>query len=454
MYPSENAATEMLARIGYPRERVPLFTTAQAFWGEVLADLERPGSGMRAPFRQLRGAAQTHKAAVREFDEILPPPDAGLPRAIEVGKPQVAGCHAIVWTETDGARQAVHRWLEAANLGPRQVWANHEMTSFEVNQTDAGALAGHIRARFPQLLFKMLPPDAPDDLIGTIMVTGADGQQLPLPWVPNQLTVSELAEGAARFHPASASASTAAASRRNGRPTAVHHGAGFTRRVQLDTTLVQDDFRNGDEVAISSLRFHPIRVVFVGANPKPGDAGAGPGPEGYVPLAEARLSEERRKIRQQADSGHITLVGEFTNVQRTDVREIVRRRPDIIHLACRGEKRALLWEDGDGNMDPVPVDWLVRSIAMRSARRLSAIVLTACAGEAVAPILSDAARTVIAHCGLLADNLAISFTKSLYEELSQIPVLETAAKLAADDGYGGGLSSSLIIVQSSARGDS
>jgi hypothetical protein len=326
----------------------------------------------------------------------------------------------IVRTGDERVRESVRIWLESELLQPRIVWSVHGLTSFEVNETDDEQMRALIDGRYRRLLVKVISPDQPDELIPSLRVFDETDQELTVPTVPIQLTVAELGAMAAWFHPAEASTSIRTVGGRRRAEFAIHAGDGVTQQVPLDGTLLQWGFADGHRVAIKSVKYQEIRVVFVGACPRRNTA----------EFSDIRVSQELDQIRRAARMRNITLAGKFSHATRARLGEIMQAEPDILHIACRGKDGRLYWEDSDGDPDDVPADWLAENIAERAGRRLSGIVLSACDGETVAPFFSVAAREVIAHKGLVPDNLAIRFTAELYDELARMPVLRTAARRA------------------------
>ena len=275
--------------------------------------------------------------------------------------------------------------------------------------------------RYGRLLIKVVPPGQPDELIDMLRICDAYGRELTVPRVPVQLTVAEASAVAARFHPATMSASIRTAFGRRRAETATHSGDGITQQVPLDGTLLQLGFGNDHKVIIKSLEYQKVRVVFVGASPRENSDGR---------LGEIRVNGELEAIRQIARLGHITLAGYYTHATRAHLPEIMEREPDILHIACHGKNGRLYWEDDDGDPDDIPADWLSERIIERAGHRLAGVVLSACDGESTGMLFTNAAREVIAHKGRIADNLAIDFTTKFYDELARMPVLSTAARRA------------------------
>ena len=445
VYPTEASANEFLARIEFPRARIPLFRSEpQAFWNEVLNTV--PGDDLWSFVQRTFQAVGAHKEVTDELHDLASLLDGTRPQALEGAARPVRGCHAIVWTENERIREAARQWLLQEGLAPQLIWANAEMTSFGLNEANASIVATVIRRQRPELLFKVVGPNEDDYLIDQITVIGQDKREFPMRGVPVQLTLDDLSTSAARLHPAADS--TTSERIRN----AVRQGAdGRTQRVTPRQTLLQGGFRTGDRVSIGSVRFAPIRVLLIGANPRQLS------PDGGAARGADRFEAEAGRIREQARRGSVSVVGEFPHAQAGDLDEIVECRPDIIHLSCPGQDRALILEDAAGGPRLVPAEWFVSRLADQGlyyGLKLSGIVLNAGAGELIAPILAAAASTVIAHRTAVPEARAILFAGRLYRELSRLPIVSAAALLAiADaDSHGDASGGDLVILPQPPRG--
>jgi hypothetical protein len=445
---TEDRALLLLRSMRFPRELVPDWGSSGSlnFWSLIFNDLDN--GAVATPYRRLIAAARNIYAQHPTFAALegrhqetkaAPSPEPAEPehpadaaeaaadvatlRATQDTAARVSGCHAVVRTPDPRVRETVRIWLESELLEPRLVWSTHEMTSFEVNEADDEQVRVLINGRYAHLLVKVIPPGQPDALIGVLRVFDVDSHELAVPEVPIQLTVAELGAVAARFHPAEASTSIRTVTGRRRAESATHVGDGVTQQVPMDGTLLQWGFGDDHKVTIKSVKYHQIRVVFVGACPRWNGGGR---------LGEIRVSKELDQIRLKTRLRHITLAGEFPNATREHLAEIMQREPDILHIACHCHDSRLYWEDDDGDAHEVPASWLAGTIAERAGRRLSGIVLSACDGESAGPLFTGAARDVIAHKGPLPDNQAIDFTTRFYDELARMPVLPTAARRAAN----------------------
>lgn len=392
------------------------YETSDAYWRRIIPELDREGhTGL------LVRTVHEHKRVTPGFEMMFPhsqaPSEAG-----QAAVPRVNGCHAILLTTDEQIRAAVRDWLEEAELAPLQVWTNHDMTSFEVVSSDAAEVARLISSRYPLLLVKVIPPGQLDTRIDWVEVSDVDGLELHVPNVPSQLTIGQFGESSTRFHPARASAPVQASGRR--RVERVHHtGLAVDRWPRADHTLLEAGVDIGHRLEIKSVKYQPIRVVFVAASPLWNGQGH---------LSEVQANVELNAISQQADRGHIDLVGEFLAAKRSDLVKILAKKPDILHLACHGLGGQLLWEDRGRAADALQAEWLAKQIRERARHRLSGILLSACEGESTGPAFTTAALTVITHSGPLPGNLAEAFATNFYEELFAMPVLRTAAERAAE----------------------
>ncbi len=432
LLPTEQATLDFLERqMGIPAASIPGFRhgrspqdyeSSEQYWGRLLAEFDA-GRVIEIPLRRLFTALTLTKTRSDQvhgiFQRFLESGSEVSPAAI----PRVNGCHAIVLTTDKQVRAAVRDWLEEVALAPLEVWANHDMTSFEVISPNAGEVADQIRSRYPQLLVKVIPPGEPDTTLTWLEVHDGGNLELHVPDVPVQLTFEQFGESAARFHPAGASRRAKRPDGEDRREFAHHSGPGIYQQVPVDRTLLRAEVSDGDQVTINSVRFEEIRVVFVGASPRL---------NGQEHLGEARLKQELSEIKRMVRLRHIMLVGEFQHATRADLPDILALKPDIVHVACHGKGGELYWEDDDGDSDALRAGWLAESILERARRRLSGILLSACEGESIGRPFTVAARDVIAHPGLLPSNLAALFTAEFYHELSRMPVLRTAAKRAAE----------------------
>lgn len=440
LLPTEHATLDFLERqMEIPAASIPGFRHGgsppgyelpEQYWRRLLQEFDA-GRIIEMPFRRLFTAVTVTKTRGDRVHGIFRRFLESDPEASRTAVPQVNGCHAIVLTTDYQVRAAVRDWLEEVGLAPLEVWANHDMTSFEVISSEPREVANQIRSRYPQLLVKVIPPGEPDTTLEWLEVRDGGNLELHVPDVPIQLSFEELGGSAARFHPAGASTRTEPSGRANQAEFAHHIGPGIYQHVPVKDTLLESKVSDGDQVTINSVRFEEIRVVFVGASPLW---------NGQEHLGEARFKQELSEIKHMARLRHIRLVGEFQHATRADLADIVALKPDIMHVACHGKGGELYWEDDDGDLDALRAGWLAESILERARRTMSGILLSACEGESIGPPFTVAARDVIAHPRLLPDNLAAQFTAQFYHELSRMPVLRTAAKRAAKS-----LSSNVLI---------
>jgi hypothetical protein len=447
-YRTEESALRLLERIGFPRERIPIFRSPQVFWREVFSDLDR---GVIAdPYRALHEAIAESRNRDRAILSILE-------KARDKGGPsesQHAGtthrrrntCDAILWTENDIVRQRARAILYEAGLDPQQVWANTEMTSFNVSEANESQAREVIVARRPTLLYKIVPPDQADYLVDLITVAGRTGE-FPMRRVPVQLTVRDLAESAARLHPSARSTTAGTVG------SAVVQGGGRTTPpIEPSSTLLSIPVRNRDKVMIEAVSFGKIRVLVIGANPRR--------PSSLHGRCDLRYDEEARQIEEIAQRGHIELVRVLSRVQKKDLPKIVDDLPDIIHVCAHGDAGNIILEDADGDPSPMGAVRFSEQLARWQQNTdflLDGIVLSSCSGETIAPVFvsNGATRTVVAHQRALEDPRAQLFTRSLYDRLYRTPILSSAAYLAAEDVYDqdGGPDGRVLIIPPPPKGD-
>ncbi|QXJ20197.1 CHAT domain-containing protein [Actinomadura graeca] len=176
-------------------------------------------------------------------------------------------------------------------------------------------------------------------------------------------------------------------------------------------------FPAGEAFAAGRVR----RVLLIGASPDEDDA--------------VRADRELREIRAAARLGHLD-VSAVLAAQASDLREILRARPDVLHLSTHGDGSLLYFESSFGDRQAVPVTEVAATLARyRDADgvRLGGLVLASCESEAAAEAFLDVADSVVAHRGPLDDACAVLFTRRLYEGLRDVPSLVRAARDAADD---------------------
>lgn len=439
-YTTQAYAEEVLSEMRFPRRLLPTFREPREFWGDIfthVADDPALQGTLRATWRRRSGLDSA-------IDELLgggPPPEADA-RA-DAGPPR-AGCHVIMLTTNDSERDRVRQRLEDEGLEPRSRWQNSEMTSYVVNDPDLSAVQQRILANdlLRDSLFKVIPGE-PDGLLPQVTVKDKAGGMFPMRDVPIQFTVNDLAASAARLHPAAGSrfdpGEAYTAVRVNGgrlAPGSTLHACGL--------------WSTGDTVSIDSVSFAAIRVVFVGATPRQ------PAGDGGISLDPIDVEGERNAISAVAkEMHHIELVESYLNAQQRDLRKIIRLRPDIIHMACHGEGNKLILQD-EHDPRPVPAEWFAeRLIEFQHDHgfKVSGIVLNACSGEIIGPILAEVVGTVIAHEHALDDPVAVRFAEEFYRELAGLPILGSAARSAASDYDGdGGLGAKVQIFPQHPRG--
>ena len=415
-YTTLDGSLEFLAAMRFPREQIPIFRTAIQFWRDVLTEINRsPNSGVL--LRSLRTVALRRTDIDRSIAAIINGAD---PRARQAADAGADGCHVILWTPTDRERHAARLLLVDNGLNPWLVWANSEMTSYAVSEKSARALDTRIRNLRGNLLYKVVPRGQPDDLLPhAVMVIGQDDREFPMYQVPVQLAVRDLADIAVDRHPSAGTALVGPAA------LVTYRNAS----VDPASTLLQLGFRdlglsNLARVIVESLRFGKIRVLCIGASP-----------EG---MSRVDLKKEAETIARNVNLNRVELVGQIPNAKFDDLSSIAAHRPDIIHLSCHREGPNLIIEDRDNAAFPISAKSFADNLLRWQnlyGHKLSGIVLNSCAGEHIGPILLDATRTVIAHVGRLAAPRAEVFTAKLYHELSQLPVLDAAALLAAHSVY-------------------
>ena len=94
----------------------------------------------------------------------------------------------------------------------------------------------------------------------------------------------------------------------------------------------------------------------------------------------------------------------------------------------------LFLEDAGGDPHGVRADAVAGEIARRARDRIGGVILSACDGDSCGPPFTNVAWTVVAQSGQLEESEAVAFTERFYSELCRMPVIGTAAALAAIPG--------------------
>lgn len=172
-----------------------------------------------------------------------------------------------------------------------------------------------------------------------------------------------------------------------------------------------------DAFAAGRLR----RVMLVGASPDEGDT--------------IRADRELRELRAAARLGHLE-VSAVLAARISDLRVLLRAKPDVLHLSTHGDGTHLFFESPLGERQRVPVADVTATLAGyrdNGGVRLTGLVLASCHGESAATAFLGVAESVVAYSGLLDDACAVRFAGRLYEELYDTPRLLDAARQAAED---------------------
>ncbi len=166
-------------------------------------------------------------------------------------------------------------------------------------------------------------------------------------------------------------------------------------------------------------RAAPLRVLVVGASP----AGVPP----------VRADRESSRIQQAAQPDHID-VTYVPAAQATDLEKVRSVRPDVVHFVCHGDGGCLVFNDVQGESDPVKASRIADTLSFyRSSAdiRLRAVVLAACDGDTLASAFTAVADTVIAFRGKLSDPCGTAFAGQFYKLLNETDGIAAAAREAA-----------------------
>lgn len=108
---------------------------------------------------------------------------------------------------------------------------------------------------------------------------------------------------------------------------------------------------------------------------------------------------------------------------------IIKEKPDIIHFSGHGNKKALSFEDKDGNSDPLSAESL-DIIFKETGRFITCLVINACNSSAISKRLKNYLPFIISFPGKIEDELSECFSRVFYESLSQGLTVEGAFRLA------------------------
>jgi ubiquitin-protein ligase len=283
---SQRATDRILDRIGFPRERRPLFTDGSALdaWSDIFFDLDNgilPGgvpywrlleAGIRVYPTQpvLRPLARRHgliepdpvqtsgdaaAAAPPAAQPAVAPADsspgqvaAGAPGRVTVGAPgQVAvpdACHLIVRAEGEDDRQRAVAMLAELGLAPREVWSTAYAVSYRLNTADAPSARRRLEEANTGLGWTLVPAGEPDYLINSLYVSGPDGRRFLIQDAPAQQSVGNIATEVVHQYPRGFADAS--------RPTVVDHvgEGGQRRRLGSEETLHEAGIQDGDNLAV------------------------------------------------------------------------------------------------------------------------------------------------------------------------------------------------------------
>ncbi|WP_326719941.1 MULTISPECIES: CHAT domain-containing protein [unclassified Streptomyces] len=182
---------------------------------------------------------------------------------------------------------------------------------------------------------------------------------------------------------------------------------------------------------------------------------------GAQPYGHQRLRGDRelRAVLRAAELGHLE-VDSRPAAAVTDLRRLLDRPADILHLACHGDGGDLLFEEATGEEQRVPASELARTLTAyrdHGRVRLRGLVLGSCHGDQAITPLRDLASEGVAHTGVLDDDCAVAFAGHLYRELRHASGLVSAAVLAArhtvlEDDLCRSLEEGLVVWPAPARG--
>lgn len=199
----------------------------------------------------------------------------------------------------------------------------------------------------------------------------------------------------------------------------------FLARAQANRAEVRDAIRNalaglklGSEGAANRGQAVGMRILFVAAGP--------------ADEARLRLDAEHRDIRNRirSSTARDQVVLETALAARpTDLIELNRYKPTILHLAGHGGPTGIALEDGAGNAAYVTTDQLSGLVASADPN-LRLVVLNTCeSSHQAAPIVAhiDAAIGMTREIG---DDAARLFSAQLYSSLAEGVPLDRAFEQA------------------------
>jgi len=146
-----------------------------------------------------------------------------------------------------------------------------------------------------------------------------------------------------------------------------------------------------------------------------------------------RGDRELRAIIDAGRSSRLTITP-MPAAAATDLRELRRLRPDVLHLAGHGNENEFVFESPTGDSAPISANRVVGLLASYRRHddvRLAAIVLNSCYSAGIARLFAPVADVVVGHRGELDDECAVAFASELYRALRDARSFAAAASVAA-----------------------
>ncbi len=199
-------------------------------------------------------------------------------------------------------------------------------------------------------------------------------------------------------------------------------GAGIVpdgRAKLLD--MARDRFP-ANEIFAGAPYLSPVvrRVCVVGAEPSD--------------LSRVRGAREFRAVQKALSGSDVTLT-QLPAATISDLGQLARISPDIVHLICHGQGTELVFEDCEGLSHRVEAVDLLRvlgAVLVADRGPLKCLVLSACGSRKAAEILGPCARVLIAHKDSLDHDDAAGFAEFFYAAVREGSRLDAAARSAAE----------------------
>ncbi|EIV91492.1 effector-associated domain EAD1-containing protein [Frankia sp. QA3] len=219
LFRAESGAEIFLRRLGYPLDRVPargIAADPEQWWDIVFFELDSgiiddpdgrllraalrvyPYNEVFAPLGERKGISPFAEAT--DEGEVAVSPAANLVLAVVDEQRQgrqhqdeeSSACHVIVRASSEEERSHAIVSLADAGLSPVEVWSTEHAISFQVDEGDPAVVRAILDTT--DLSWTIVPPGAPDYMLGALYVRGPDGRRFRLLDAPANQTVGNVAQ--------------------------------------------------------------------------------------------------------------------------------------------------------------------------------------------------------------------------------------------------------------------